>query len=88
MLDRGLKQRLKEEILNACLADSAKSWFLDRTGRYTRLPRRKGEKSFSAQDFLMAVAEGTASAADIPEPVAPQPRPARRKEPQSAVEAS
>jgi hypothetical protein len=34
--------------------------------------RRRGEAAFSAQDFLIATAEGTATAADIPDPVTPR----------------
>jgi hypothetical protein len=49
-----------------------KARFLDRQGRYLRATRRRGEARFSAQDFLIAVAEGTATAADIPEPVTPR----------------
>jgi polyphosphate kinase len=67
--DTTLKQRLKDEILAAYLADNTKARFLDRNGRYVRLPRRKDQASFVAQDFLIALAEGTATAADIPEPV-------------------
>ena len=72
--DPHLKQRLKSEILAAYQADNVKARFLDREGRYTRAPRRRGEAGFSAQDFLIAVAEGTATAADIPEPVTPRPK--------------
>ena len=70
--DAQLKQRLKSEILAAYLADNVKARFLDRHGRYTRATRRRGEAAFSAQDFLIAVAEGTATAADIPDPVTPR----------------
>src|SRR5579864_368104 len=66
--DTSLKQRVKSEILAAYLADNVKARFLDRNGRYTRAARRRGEAAFSAQDFLVSVAEGTATAADIPEP--------------------
>jgi polyphosphate kinase len=69
ILEPNLKQRIKSEILAAYLADNVKARFLDRNGRYSRAPRRRGDKSFSAQDFLIAVAEGTATAADIPDPV-------------------
>jgi polyphosphate kinase len=72
--DQQLKQRVKSEILAAYLADNVKARFLDRNGRYTRIVRRRGEAGFSAQDFLIAVAEGTATAADIPEPVFPRPK--------------
>jgi hypothetical protein len=60
---------VKDEILAAYLADNTKVRFLDRQGRYARLPRRRGADRFVAQDFLIALAEGTANAADIPEPV-------------------
>jgi polyphosphate kinase len=78
--DPQLKQRLKSEILAAYLADNVKARFLDRNGRYMRAARRRGEAPFSAQDFLIAVAEGTAAADDIPDPI-PQRRKssARRK---------
>ena len=72
VLDPSLKQRMKDEILAAYLADNVKSRFLDRNGNYSRLPRRRGEKDFSSQDFLIAVAEGTATVADIPDPVMPR----------------
>jgi polyphosphate kinase len=71
VLDPNLRQRLKDEILAAYLADNVKARFLDRNGRYFRLPRRRGIPTFSAQDFLIALAEGSATAADIPEPVRP-----------------
>ncbi len=51
---------------------------LDRQGRYSRPPRHRSEERFSAQDFLIAVAEGTATAAAIPEPVMPPAKRARR----------
>jgi len=67
-----LKQRIKSEILAAYLADNVKARFLDRNGRYSRATRPRSGTGFSAQDFLIAVAEGTATAADIPEPVSPK----------------
>ena len=67
-----LKQRIKSEILAAYLADNVKARFLDRNGRYVHVTRRRGDVSFSSQDFLIAVAEGTATAADIPDPVSPK----------------
>src|SRR5260370_17413660 len=71
LLDPGLQTRMKDEILAAYLADNTKVRFLDRNGRYSRLPRRRGEDRFSSQDFLIGVAEGSASAANIPEAVIP-----------------
>ena len=69
IFDAGLKQRVKDEILGAYLADNAKARFLDRNGNYTHLRRSKGQQSFSAQDFLISLAEGSATVADIPEPI-------------------
>lgn len=71
ILDPSLKQRLKDEILAAYLADNAKARFLGKNGRYLRTRGRRGDKSFSSQDFLIALAEGTAGGADIPAPVYP-----------------
>src|SRR5258707_1886014 len=78
LLDPALRQRVKDEILAAYLADNTKARFLDRNGSYSRAPRRRGQDRFSSQDFLIAVAEGTATAADIPEPVMPLPKSATR----------
>jgi polyphosphate kinase len=69
LLDPTLRRRVKDEILAAYMADNTKVRFLDRHGRYARLPRRRGGDRFVAQDFLIALAEGTANAADIPNPV-------------------
>jgi len=74
VVEPALKQRLKDEVLAAYLADNMKSRFLDRGGHYARVAHRRGETYFSAQDFLIAVAEGRATAADIPEAVLPRPR--------------
>jgi len=74
IFDVGLKQRAKDEILAAYLADNVKARFLDRAGSYSHLRRRKGQLSFSAQDFLIALAEGSATAGDIPEPVSLLPK--------------
>ena len=80
VMDPHLRIRLKEEILAAYLADNVKARFLDRNGRYFRLPRRKDQPAFSAQDFLIAVAEGTATAAEIPDAIDLSARvPAKRK---------
>ena len=74
VLDPHLMQRVKSEILAAYLADNVKARFLDRNGNYTRATRKRGEEAFSAQEFLIALAEGTATAADIPEPSTPRAR--------------
>lgn len=85
LLDPGLKQRVKDEILGAYLADNVKARFMDSEGVYKHLPRRKEQKSFSAQDFLIALAEGNTSA-EIPEPVMLPPRRSRGKNTQSLAE--
>jgi polyphosphate kinase len=78
LLDPSLQQRVKNEILAAYRADNTKARFLDRNGRYFHLPRKRGEERFVAQDFLIAVAEGNATAASIPEPVFPPTKAATR----------
>jgi polyphosphate kinase len=70
-----LRDRVSQEILAAYLADNAKARFLQSDGRYLRpwqSPRGrskkppKGAAAFNAQDFLVALAEGTRTPDDIP----------------------
>jgi polyphosphate kinase len=56
VLQADLHQRLRQEILAAYLADNTKARILQPNGDYVRAPRI-GEP-FSAQDYLMGVAEG------------------------------
>jgi polyphosphate kinase len=56
VLQSDLHQRLRKEILAAYLADNTKARILQPDGDYVRAPRI-GEP-FSAQDYLMRVAEG------------------------------
>src|SRR5262249_30307727 len=86
LLDPELLQRTKDEILAAYLADNTKARFLDRNGRYTRAPRQRTQDRFSAQDFLIALAEGNATAADIPSPVIPAVRRAPRRRARPALQ--
>ena len=80
VLDVRLRDRIKDEILAAYLADNVKVRFLERTGRYVRPTRRRPGESFSSQDFLIAAAEGTATVTDISEPVVYRPKmPVRKK---------
>jgi len=74
IFDVGLKQRAKDEILAAYLADNVKARFLDRNGNYSHLRKPKGQQNFSAQDFLIALAEGSATLGDIPEPIVLLPK--------------
>ncbi len=71
-----LRDRVVHEILAAYLADNVKARFLQKDGRYLRSwqsPKGRskrpprGAAAFSAQDFLIALAEGTATPEDIPE---------------------
>jgi polyphosphate kinase len=61
-----LHKRLRQEILEAYLADNVKARFLQPDGEYTRAPR-VGE-AFSAQDYMMRIAEGATEEV----PVAPK----------------
>jgi len=83
LLDPVLKRRAKDEILAAYLADNVKARVLDRNGDYSRIPRRRGQPAFSAQEFLMAVAEGNAGIATIPEPVMPAAKTVRSRKTKS-----
>ena len=59
-----LQKRLREEILPAYLADNTKARLLQPNGEYIRAPQ--AGHAFSAQDFLMRVAEG--SSEKVPKP--------------------
>ena len=62
-----LKDRLRHEILAAYLVDNAKARILHADGSYAfHHPRGRNGQSFSAQDFLIAVAEGKKSLDAIP----------------------
>ncbi len=70
--DPALRARLKNEVLAAQLADTTKTRLLRPDGVYGKLnATEEGSEmpAFASQDFFMAVAEGRASAAEIP-PVA------------------
>src|SRR6201999_2848314 len=65
--DTQIRNRIRYEILAAYLADTAKSRMETGDGSYRRLRDPEG-KRFSAQDFLIRVAEGRDSVDDIPPP--------------------
>jgi polyphosphate kinase len=71
-----LRDRVKNEILAAYLADNVKSRILQRGGDYLREEAKGKAAPFSSQDFLIDVAEGRRDASAIP--VAP-PRPLMRR---------
>jgi polyphosphate kinase len=67
--DAQLRARLKDEILAAYLADTAKTRMLEPTGDYRRARGGSGKPAFSAQDFFMQLAEGRVTTDQIPPPV-------------------
>ncbi len=71
-----LRDRVKNEILAAYMADNVKSRILQRGGDYLREEAKGKAAPFSSQDFLIDVAEGRRDASAIP--VAP-PRPLMRR---------
>ncbi len=70
-----LRERIRQEILGAYLADNLKARLLQKDGTYLRpwqlQGKRKppsGENAFNAQDFLIGLAEGKMPAHGIPAP--------------------
>ena len=67
--DAALRTRLRDEILSAYLADTAKTRLLRPDGVYTRITdtvEGQAAPPFDAQSFLMALAEGKVSLDGIP----------------------
>jgi polyphosphate kinase len=88
--DPQLRARIKDEILAAYLADTAKTRILLPDGDYRRLHTPNATPSFSAQDFFIRLAEGRATREQIPpavemgrlsavRPAARRKAPARKK---------
>ena len=74
--DSMLRYRVRHEILEAYLRDTAKARILQRNGTYVREHRGRGRSAnvstgFSAQQFLIEVAEGKRTFEDIPKAPAP-----------------
>jgi polyphosphate kinase len=84
--DPMLRERVRQEILEAYLADNLKTRILNRDGSYRRIWEAAGSKragkppsgpaAFNTQDFLIGLAEGKQSLQAIP---SPPPRAARRR---------
>jgi len=78
--DSLLRQRVRQEILEAYLADNAKARILQPNGEYERAAprvsarRRTAPVRFNAQEFLIALAEGNESLQDIPPLASRAPR--------------
>jgi polyphosphate kinase len=77
--DELLRERVRQEILSSYLADNLKSRILQKDGSYVRGWRAQGKRkppagasAFSAQDFLIGLAEGRQGLDAIP--AAPSPR--------------
>ena len=75
--DEMLRQRIRQEILQAYLADNVKARLLQRDGSYLRAWQVQGRRrppvpsnAFNAQEFLIGLAEGKLGPEAIPE-VAP-----------------
>jgi polyphosphate kinase len=64
--DKAARARLHEEILPAYLADTAKARLMQEDGSYTRASDGRKSAGFSAQDFMMRLAEGKADLSAIP----------------------
>jgi len=81
--DAAVKARIHDEILPAYLADTVKARLQQPDGTYRRATVPKDGFAFSAQDFLMMLAEGKAELSAIPEPnvlvaASPRKRPGRK----------
>jgi len=64
--DKAAKARLREEILPAYLADTAKARLMQEDGRYVRAYDGQKGHGFSSQEFLMRLAEGKTDLDAIP----------------------
>jgi polyphosphate kinase len=78
-----LRDRVKNEILLAYLADNVKSRILLRGGNYVREDAKGKTAPFSSQDFLIDVAEGRRDVSSIPA-AAPARAPRRTSKPRAA----
>ncbi|MHB8303182.1 MAG: polyphosphate kinase 1 [Acidobacteriaceae bacterium] len=67
ILDPQLRQRIRDEILAAYLADNVESRLLQPSGKYVLAWEMVGKQpAFQAQEFLIRLAEGKSSIKDIP----------------------
>ncbi len=71
--DAGLRERITQEILAGCLADSVKARAMDADGNYVRVAPA-GAATFDSQSFFMRLAEGSAMVEEIPPHPAMHPR--------------
>ncbi|MBV8437855.1 MAG: RNA degradosome polyphosphate kinase, partial [Silvibacterium sp.] len=74
--DQQIRNRIRNEILAACLADTMKARALDKAGTYLRVCLTEAGRdlpAFNSQEFFMRLAEGKASIDDIPSAPAAEP---------------
>jgi polyphosphate kinase len=84
--DPRLLERVRDEILSSYLADNCKARLLTRSGKYIRArtaKRKDGE--FSAQEYLMSLAEGQRQSKELLPEIAANGRRARRVEPKTVA---
>ena len=76
-----LRERVKNEMLAAYLADNVKARILQRGGGYMRETSHTKAAPFNAQEFLIDLAEGRRDASSIPPapPLRPPPRPPAKR---------
>jgi len=79
--DELLRERVRQEILEAYLADNVKSRILQKDGSYVRTWQAQGKRkppaasaAFNAQEFLLRLAEGKQNLDAIPTAPAPKGR--------------
>jgi polyphosphate kinase len=77
--DPAVKARIHDEILPSYLADTVKARLQQPDGTYRRASASKDGPSFSAQDFLMKLAEGKADITAIPRVKELMPAPKRAR---------
>jgi polyphosphate kinase len=75
--DAAVKARIHDEILPAYLADTVKARIQQTDGTYKRATASQDSQPFSAQDFLMKLAEGKVDMSAIPK-IKPITPPAKR----------
>ena len=73
--DELLRERVRQEILGAYLADNLKTRVMQKDGHYPRVWQAQGKRkspagaaAFNAQEFLIALAEGKQKLEGMPEP--------------------
>jgi polyphosphate kinase len=79
--DALLRERVRQEILEAYLSDNVKARLLQKDGTYIRAWKAQGKRqpptgaaAFNAQEFLIGLAEGKMPLEAIPAPPAPRRR--------------